>query len=539
LPYTAQAAGGSDAGAWTFNGRGVLSETHPGWLATYDGQARVGGRSLRTLETAQVRFGGPERSARVKLATADGGRVDLDGRLTDAGTDVKAQLTGVTMGLLDEDLAGKVDGQLTLQGRGARLDGGLEAKLAGLRPRGAPASSGLDGTFRGRLAGDSLALDMTAANAQGMNASANVVLPAEASAAPFRIALVRQRPISGAFQARGEVRPLWDLLVGGERSLAGQVAAQGALRGTLDTPHAVGAVTVANGRFDDGATGLSLRNVSLKAAFAEDAIKVTEANGVDGHGGSAAGVGTISLQRGGGSSFQLDFKNFRVIDNDLATATGTGKATIERTADGKVRLAGALAIDRADVAARVPTPSGVVVMDVVEKNRPSDLRSALPPSNLGNGGWALDVALKAPRGVFLKGHGLDAELSLDAHVGGTTAHPDLSGVAHVVRGDYQFAGKRFEFDNTGVVYLSTRAEQVRLDLTATRDDPTLTASVRIRGTAARPEITLTSTPALPNDEVLSQVLFGRTASQLSPLEAAQLASALSSLAGGGGLDVIG
>jgi translocation and assembly module TamB len=63
--------------------------------------------------------------------------------------------------------------------------------------------------------------------------------------------------------------------------------------------------------------------------------------------------------------------------------------------------------------------------------------------------------------------------------------------------------------------------------------------VRIRGTAAKPEITLTSTPSLPSDEVLSQVLFGRTASQLSPLEAAQLASTLSAMAGGGGLDVIG
>jgi translocation and assembly module TamB len=109
----------------------------------------------------------------------------------------------------------------------------------------------------------------------------------------------------------------------------------------------------------------------------------------------------------------------------------------------------------------------------------------------------------------------------------------------VVRGDYDFAGKRFEFDPTSMVYLSTRAADVRLDLTATREDPTLTAVVRIRGTADRPQITLSSTPALPSDEVLSQVLFGQTASQLSPLEAAQLASAVASLARGGGLDVIG
>jgi translocation and assembly module TamB len=39
--------------------------------------------------------------------------------------------------------------------------------------------------------------------------------------------------------------------------------------------------------------------------------------------------------------------------------------------------------------------------------------------------------------------------------------------------------------------------------------------------------------------VLSQVLFGSSAAQLSPLEAAQLASALSALAGGGGFDVVG
>jgi translocation and assembly module TamB len=178
-------------------------------------------------------------------------------------------------------------------------------------------------------------------------------------------------------------------------------------------------------------------------------------------------------------------------------------------------------------------------MDVVEKNRPLEMGDLQRAQTRPGDGWALDVTLKAPRRVFLRGRGLDVELSLDAHVTGTTARPNLSGTAHVVRGDYDFAGKRFEFDTESVVFLSTRAEQVRLDLTATRDDPSLTASVRIRGTAAKPEITLTSTPSLPNDEVLSQVLFGRSASQLSPLEAAQLASALSSLAGGGGFDVIG
>lgn len=539
LPYLIQAQGASQAGRWSLDGRGALSDAKPGILATFDGAGRLGGRDLRTVETARLEFGGPERGARLRLKASDGGRIDLDATLTDAAANIRAAVSGFGLGMLDEDLAGKTDATLTLQGRGGRLDGALEAKLIGARGRGAPVASGIDGMIHGRLADSSLALDLSATNAQGLNASATVVLPTEVSAAPLRVAIARQQPMHGRFSAQGEVRPLWDLLVGGERSLAGRVRAQGAIGGTLAKPSATGQVAVDHGRFDDGGTGLSLRDVALAADFTQDAVTIARASAVDGRGGTLTGIGRISLARDGASSLKLDLKRFRLIDNELASASATGQASIDRAADGKVRLSGTLEIDRADVAARLPTPSGVVTMAVIEKNRPPELAAALPSAVAAKEGWALDVTLKAPRGVFLRGRGLDVELSLDAHVGGTTAHPDLAGQAHVVRGDYDFAGKRFAFDPRSVVYLSTRAEAVRLDLTATRDDPSLTADVRIRGTAARPEITLTSTPSLPDDEVLSQVLFGRTASQLSPLEAAQLASALAALAGGGGFDVIG
>jgi translocation and assembly module TamB len=347
----------------------------------------------------------------------------------------------------------------------------------------------------------------------------------------------------GHFFADGEVRPLWDLLVGGERSLSGRVQTEGVLAGTLAEPQATGQVAVANGRFDDGGTGLSLRNVAIKADFARSAVDVTQASGVDGHGGSVSGAGRISLERDGVSSFRLDLHSFRLIDNEQATASATGQATINRAANGQVTLSGALSIDRADIAPRLPNGSSVVSMDVIEKNRPAELIATTPVAASENGtargGWGLDVSLKAPARIFLRGRGLNVELSLDAHVGGTTSSPDLSGTARVVRGDYDFAGKRFEFDPTSIVHLSTRPRDIRLDLSATRDDPTLTAVVKITGTAAKPEIAFTSTPSLPSDEVLSQVLFGASASQLSPLEAAQLASAVSALASGGGLDVIG
>jgi hypothetical protein len=183
----------------------------------------------------------------------------------------------------------------------------------------------------------------------------------------------------------------------------------------------------------------------------------------------------------------------------------------------------------------------VVSIDVIEVNAPvrkGRARASTAPGAAGPG-VALNVDITAPRGVFVRGRGLDLELSLDATVRGNTAKPVLAGVARVVRGSYEFAGKRFEFDDRGTVRLATTPEDIRLDLTAVRDDPSLTARVRVTGTAAEPIIALSSTPQLPQDEILSQVLFGRSASQLSALEAAQLASALTSLATGGGFDVIG
>jgi len=539
LPYALTAEGSAPQGRWAADGRGVFAEASPGYSATFDGSGRLGRRNVRTLEPASFRFGGPERSARLRLAASDGGRIDLDGKLTDQTADVRAAVAGLGLQMLNEDLAGKVDATFTLTGRGGRMDGALDARLAGARGRGAPGASGVDGSLQGRLVGDTLQLTASGTNAQGLKANAELVLPAVATAAPFRVAIARERPMRGRFEAQGEVRPLWDLLVGGERSLSGRVQTQGTLGGTLADPTASGEVAVDDGRFDDGETGLSLRQVSLRAGFAKTDVNVTQASGVDGHGGSVNGSGRISLQRDGVSSFRLNLKGFRLIDNEFGTASASGQATIDRAADGKVRLSGALGIDRADLNARLPNPSGVVTMDVIEKNRPPELPVSMPVPRAEGATWLLDVSLRSPGGIMLRGRGLNVELSLDAHVGGTTSDPLLTGTARVVRGDYDFAGKRFEFDPTSVVYLSTHARLIRLELLATRSDPSLTANVRIRGSAEKPEVTLTSSPGLPSDEILSQVLFGRSASQLSGLEAAQVASALSSFAGGGGLDVFG
>ena len=303
-----------------------------------------------------------------------------------------------------------------------------------------------------------------------------------------------------------------------------------------------GAGTIANGRFDDVGSGLKLRALSASMVFDRNAAIISQFSATDGRGtssGKVTGEGRIEFRRGGASSFTLALDHFEVIDNDQATAQATGPIKLERAADGRLRLTGDLRVNEARIAPNPPTPSGVVRMDVVEINRPIREADIDAPRTSRGPGVLLDVKLRAQRGVTLEGRGLDVEFNLDAHVTGSSSDPVLTGRARIVRGAYDFGGKRFVFDERGSVTLSTRPEDIRLDLRAVREDPALTAVIRITGTAAKPVLALTSSPVLPQDEILAQILFGRSASQLSGVEAAQLASSVASLSGGGGLDVIG
>src|SRR3546814_20317877 len=72
------------------------------------------------------------------------------------------------------------------------------------------------------------------------------------------------------------------------------------------------------------------------------------------------------------------------------------------------------------------------------------------------------------------------------------------------------------------------------DLAATTEQEDINATIAITGSAQDPHIAFTSTPALPQDEVLSRLLFGSSPENLSATEAIQLAAALNSLRGGGG-----
>ena len=67
----------------------------------------------------------------------------------------------------------------------------------------------------------------------------------------------------------------------------------------------------------------------------------------------------------------------------------------------------------------------------------------------------------------------------------------------------------------------------------------MTAQIAVTGLRLAADFAITSTPALPQDEVLSRLLFNRAAGGLTGVQALQLAQTISQLSGGGGPDLLG
>jgi len=539
MPFTlAMDVGGSTP--VQFNGGGVYSRNDVGQALTLRGGGRVREVAFSTRTPAVFTLMKEGYAARFDLGVG-GGVLAGNLRQSEQGAMLEADLSAVELGSIAPDLRGAVTGKVALSGAGDRLTGAANVALSQVRSVDAPRGLAVDGSINATLDDATLRIQAQANDDVAVRASVDLTLPVDASAVPLRLAIVRTRDMSGQVEIHGQIQPIWDLFLGGERSLAGRVDINAAIAGTLAAPRINGRMDVAEGAFRDNATGVSLNAMTLAGRFDDTTALIETFSANDGAGGTVTGQGRIGLREGSSSSFQLALSRFRIIDNDIAEARASGPITVLRGEGGNISLAGQMVIDEARIEANPPGENGVVRMDVIEINKPGgDAPEEEQVKRQRGPQFNLNIGLRSNSGnVRVVGRGLNVVLGVNAQVTGTIAQPVLTGNARIVRGDYEFAGKRFVFDDRGTVSLSTDPAKIRLNLSAVREDPTLTATIRVTGTAAAPEIALTSTPQLPQDEILSQVLFGRSASQLSPFQAAQLAAGVASLAGGGGFDVIG
>jgi translocation and assembly module TamB len=316
------------------------------------------------------------------------------------------------------------------------------------------------------------------------------------------------------------------LEVNGRRA-RGQMTLDARVAGTIAAPQISGTAQLANGDVQDLGLGARVRNITALVQADGTTIRIARFDG-------QAGKGTLGLSGTIGPTapgmpvdLHLAADNAEPLARDRLTATLSADLTVRGEIKNQLAVAGGVTISHAEIRIPEHLPSSIVVLDV---RRPGEK----PPPPSAAPDIALDVTLKAPEQIFVRGRGLFAELGGTIHVTGTAANPQPQGAFNLIRGTISVAGQSLTFSKGEVSFNGGKLSDPSILFVATSSNGSITANLEVSGTASNPKIRLYSTPELPQDEVLAQLIFKRSASTLSPLELAQLAGALAQLTGVGG-----
>jgi len=472
------------------------------------------------------------------IFAADGGfdakKADLTMTLTDLSLAEMAALGA-------PGLTGTAEADVRVTGSGAKPEAALRLKAQGV---GLPGDKG----------GKAPKLALTAAadlNPGGAQVTASITglgktpvslraqVPARLSLAPFAFALPPDGPLTGNLTADMQLADFAALLAQSGIKAAGRFTADLSASGVLSAPVFGGAVGLSGGSLEHAATGMRLKDIRLDVSASGKTLTLTELSAKDYGKGSMHASGQADLSPGEG--FSLDakaaFDSLTVVNMDLAKATLSGQ--IGATGKGSaMAVTGKLFIGPAQVNIPSRLPPDVTDVAVVEVNNPDAPKTASKPKDTAPGpasDLTLDVTVGVGNGVYVRGMGLESEWQGEITATGTAAAPHLVGGIYTLQGGgIEFFGRRLELVRGQVTFNGGTPPDPSLDVEASIAASDATCGVLVTGTGKAPVITLTSTPAMPRDEILARILFGQSAGTISAFQALQMAQAGAALMSGGG-----
>ena len=514
----------------------TLADVSPDRIAI-SGNGRIEGQPLVLNQAAVLTRSGDGWALAPTRLTFAGGSATVSGR-SGSAPEVHAQLAEMPLGVLDMfwpnlDLSGSASGRVDYAWKSNR-SGRIDLKVHGLSHAGLVLTSKpVDIAVAAAVDGNRAALRAVAAS------DGAIVGRAQARFAPLGngplVAELMNAPLFAQLRYSGPADTLWRLTGSEVIDMSGPLAVGADIGGRLASPVIHGSLRTQDARLESPVTGMIIDKLDADARFSGPQLIFSKISGSTSNGGSISGSGSVTFS-GGNALLDLAFNASQalLLNRDDVAARVTGPLTIRSDANGgtiggNLKLnKGRFRLGRASAAAAVPQ------LDVRETGL--DAEDVIAPAAVHR--WKLDLKL-AGNDLSVQGLGINSQWSTNLEIGGFADAPRFNGRADLVRGNYDFAGRIFRLDRGVIRFQGESPPNPLLDIHAEAAVQGINASVIVQGTGLKPEITFASSPPLPQDELLSRILFGTSITNLSAPEALQLASAVAALqSGSGSLDPI-
>ncbi len=330
------------------------------------------------------------------------------------------------------------------------------------------------------------------------------------------------------------------------RSVSGRVSIDARARGAIAKPSLSGQATLSGGTFTDPVAGVKLTNIQASLRARGEDIAIDRATASTRNGGTISASGTINIDPAANfpANIRVASNKAELVSNDIVTAVGTLALNLSGPLASRPRVDGKVSLDSMDV--RVPDRLPALSRPLADTrhiapSRQAAERLALARKQAKRANQPafdadLDITLDAPSRIFVRGRGIDAELGGDLTVTGALSNPTTRGGFNLRRGEFNLGGQRIDFTRGDIKFLGQPIPQI--DFIAQTVSADVTARVEVSGVANDPTFVFSSTPDLPQDEVISRLLFSRASGSLSPGQALQLAQVVAEFSGAGGAGVL-
>lgn len=474
------------------------------------------------------------------------GSAIAQGRFGGEGTSLELQLANMPLALLDIaadtiGLGGTISGTVDYaQNTGGLPTGQARVKIDDLTRSGLVLTSRpIDLALVLRLTPDRLetrAVATESGERRGRLQGRIANLPGQGGLAER----LRRGDLAAQLRYSGPASALWRLAAIDTFDLTGPVEIAADVTGTLADPRVRGSLSTSELRLQSALSGTDIRNLQARGSFNGSRLRIGRFAGNTPNGGTVVGSGTVDLANLGARGPALDIKlaasNALLLDQAGLQAVVTGPLRLVSNGIGGT-IAGRLEIERASwrlgrAAQELRLPQ-IATSDV---NLPYDVA----PTRRRSAPWRYLIDAQGNNRIDVEGLGLESEWSADLAIRGTTDDPRIGGDAQVVQGTYSFAGARFDLERGRIDFDVNGPIDPRINIQAESRQNGIDVTVNVEGNAQSPEVRFTSTPMLPEEEILARLLFGGSITDLSATDALQLGAALASLRGDGdgGLDPI-
>ncbi|MDZ7905748.1 MAG: translocation/assembly module TamB domain-containing protein [Cypionkella sp.] len=323
------------------------------------------------------------------------------------------------------------------------------------------------------------------------------------------------------------------------RSVSGDTAYDLRLRGLPNLAALSGTIKLEDGRLADPSLPFALRKAQMDLRLSGGQIDISgRANATTG--GTISVKGTVAARAPYAAKLTIGVNDLGLRNPDLFQSTILGELSLTGPLLGGASLKGRLDLGRTEVQLRVPTIiEGAPLADLRHKG---DTRAAqLTRARAGIDQRAktgsvtapinLNILVRATNRLFVRGRGLDAELGGEVRLQGDSNDVLPNGSFDLVQGHFDILTTRLSLE---AMRLELRGEFIPfLSVRATNSKGGLITTAIIDGPALDPDFKFVSSPELPEEEVLSQLLFDQSLKNLTALQAVQLTSAVASLTGRG------